>query len=825
MPEISATIRLRPTRIGFLVQPNDLVSVRKIMRACACLWGGTLNPIIPVFRTPPREWRRERYDHVKGLAVARGYINFFEPDVIVESKHGLLEESGLGALRDKYEMREFVVPLKSFLTPQDHRDWSEPAFGLGIIDVFRHLYKTEQRFQFRDKRPSVLIKPERDSGIVDAIFGAYPRQRDTDYIANGYKDVFAPTELMATPESWLEVYKNRARTPLGITNHGIDSTRYWYHDPVVYVFDPARATDLIDFWNLCLEPSPVLPIPVDWFAPLTDHICEVLRQEYRLVRGNPSGIMHHATVEFSRSIAKDQADEFTNLLKANLPSEVLFFTNQRNRIWAQLPENQGPHFRRREVFAEESRPTLTVKDEQGLRAKFETLTPIFASRHGGHQNRWVNTVQPSAYAQENIATVLPNNLFDRSWPRLALGGDQVIVGSEGWVYCQQFKNWDETIELLTREDALIGTFRRLGIESKLSEPGHIAKQMLEHLGGLWNVDLLCDLETLQLINKMSGGVRRRNRDNDEIEENFERRSVSGKVWADIISRRKQKGALVRLELADFTKKNIIRLGLETDCPHCHVTNWHSLTVVDYSVVCERCLNPYDFPQSELRQHNKNWAYRVIGPFSVPDYGRGSYGALLTLRVLEKFSGASSEITYSTALDLEFDGICTETDFAVLWRKEMIDQQSSPELILGEAKSLGKEDIIKQKDLKKLKTVGRKLPGAVIVISVLRDNFTPSEKELLVPFVNWARRLDEHGRPTNPVILLTAHELFMDHFITSTWKALGEPYASYAEYWHTQSLQNFAEATQRVYLNIQPFHQWRDKEWKKRVARKKRPSRK
>ena len=33
--------------------------------------------------------------------------------------------------------------------------------------------------------------------------------------------------------------------------------------------------------------------------------------------------------------------------------------------------------------------------------------------------------------------------------------------------------------------------------------------MLDHLGGLWGVHLLADLETLQLLNKMAGGLRRR----------------------------------------------------------------------------------------------------------------------------------------------------------------------------------------------------------------------------------------------------------------------------------------------------------------------------
>jgi hypothetical protein len=90
MSELSAEIQLRPTRIGFLVRPNDLASVRKVMRASVCLWGGIYNPIIPVFDRPPKEWRSDIYERFKGPAIAKGYVRFFEPDVYVEAEEGLL---------------------------------------------------------------------------------------------------------------------------------------------------------------------------------------------------------------------------------------------------------------------------------------------------------------------------------------------------------------------------------------------------------------------------------------------------------------------------------------------------------------------------------------------------------------------------------------------------------------------------------------------------------------------------------------------------------------------------------------------------------------
>jgi hypothetical protein len=123
MLEISASVSLRPLRIGFLVRPTDFASVRAIMRYCNCIWGGIYNPIIPVFRNPPKEWKPEPFDRLRGLSIAKGYLKFFEPDVYVEAEKGLLEAAGLAATRQKLAIYSDVITLKDFLKPEQHKDW------------------------------------------------------------------------------------------------------------------------------------------------------------------------------------------------------------------------------------------------------------------------------------------------------------------------------------------------------------------------------------------------------------------------------------------------------------------------------------------------------------------------------------------------------------------------------------------------------------------------------------------------------------------------------------------------------------------------------
>jgi hypothetical protein len=266
---------------------------------------------------------------------------------------------------------------------------------------------------------------------------------------------------------------------------------------------------------------------------------------------------------------------------------------------------------------------------------------------------------------------------------------------------------------------------------------------------------------------------------------------------------------------------VIRLGLETTCSHCRAKNWSTLAEVDYHVTCERCLKSYDFPQAALREQNQNFTYRVVGPFSVPDYGRGSYSALLTLRLLERLNAGSAAMTYSTAMSLSFDDLKREVDF-IAWRSEERlgnERRRPPQLIIGEAKSLGQGELITPKDLVHLKSVGMKLPDTVIIISVLRDHFTSVEKRLLEKFVNWGRRVNVHGEPTNPIILLTAHELTMDHILSATWKSLGGIHAEFSDFEHTRNLLNMADATQQIYLGLPSFHEVRRKYWDARLARR------
>ena len=78
------TIRVRPLRIAFLVDPKDRQGLLSAIEANTFLWGGAFNPIIPAYTKTPRNWERQ---HIRRLIqpeeIIKGYLDAFDPDLVI----------------------------------------------------------------------------------------------------------------------------------------------------------------------------------------------------------------------------------------------------------------------------------------------------------------------------------------------------------------------------------------------------------------------------------------------------------------------------------------------------------------------------------------------------------------------------------------------------------------------------------------------------------------------------------------------------------------------------------------------------------------------
>ncbi|MHA1212978.1 MAG: hypothetical protein ACTSSH_11000, partial [Candidatus Heimdallarchaeota archaeon] len=641
---------------------------------------------------------------------------------------------------------------------------------------------------------------------------------------------YQPTLELSTPETWLKVFGGKCVTPFSVTSKHLDIMSSWRDDPVIYIFDPKKSTDLIDLWNMRIESRQIFPVPIAWFSDLVGSLKDYIERIFRPLEGNDNGVMHRTTIEIARSISEEQArDQFLPLLEG-LPKGSWSFKLWRTNVWhVNYSSKFVMHPERIKISSSEKSKTVTIKDDGFFHTEFEAISPKFAEIYSGSKNRWTNVLSISTYNDCNIALSLPYNTFNKDWPFTHIG--EFNNGREGWAYCQDYKDSVQTVPLLKNDEAFVRWFELKDIKVSLSEAGRIAKQMLESLGGFWGLYLFDDKDSVQFVNKLANSTRVRSSNSSEevLEEDFTGRAATIDEWQGMISKRKALGSHHRVNLSNYIDKNVIRVGLESECSHCNAKNWHDLDRVSYKVECNRCLKIYDFPQGNLKTNNQNWKYRVVGPFAVPNYAQGAYTSLLTIRFFSKFSSRDTAISYSTAIDIISKERKCEVDFAIWLSDENgHDVHGDPRLLIGEAKSFAVNSVT-QKDLSQLKIAAGLMPNSILIISVLKTEFSVDEIVLLKEFVEWAREPANY-KPKHWVILLTGTELYAE-FLGQAWEEKGEPFSNFTDYNTTSNFEPLSDATLAIYLDLPPYYKWREdnekgnkiqakKKAKKKVAKKK-----
>lgn len=816
MADVSATLTLRPTRIGFLVRPSQRNHhlIRKVMRVCSCLWGGCFNPIIPVTTVLPQKWKRDAYKEITGRSLADSYIRFFEPDVFVETEPGLAKAAEISPEQHPIGFGR-VVGLKEFICESGTRR-SDFAHGLNVFDLYVHLYDREFQFQFK-KSPSFSIFSSRSSvdAYFDAVFGVFPEVKKIDYIKRAYTDVFEAKEFEPTAKSALEIIQNHVSTLFSVTNYKIEIESSADRDPVIFVFDPTQTVDLIDFWNLRQFRWGVLPVNIRWsevFAPL---VRRTIEKNHRPILHNPQHLKFHTTVEFGRSISEKNVRAFIDAHLQGLPAGSFSIKTFYDPIWRNNWRSGGIQPRRVKLSAAHS--DFEVNTSEAERTfQLRALSPEFAMRYGDARNnaRWVNVLRFSRFqADADLAQTYLPNVKNPSFPRIGIG-HRSIVSREGIVFLQQYRDNREYVETYRQQDAILGWLSERGVKARPSDAGRNAQEIIRSVGGLRRASILANLATIQLLDKMAKTIRETA--SGEIEQ-YPDRTASVGEWKALCAQREKVGLLPKVSINHFTDANIIRLGITLTCPHCSNQNWYGLGAIDYTNTCERCLKTYQFPQGAIAFNSSDWRYRVIGPFSKPNFAQGGYSTVLTLRCLRHLLHSEAALTYSTGVEIDIRGAQSEVDF-VAWYQEgqKFWADPEPELVFGESKSLG-ANVFHQRDVDRLRALVEEFPGSYLIFSVLKPALGTDEKVRIRTFAEWGRVPSKNGEPRASIIVLTSNELFASWHIDSEWKKIGGKHAQLVKHPSvaTDDLRTLSDITQQLYLDMSPYWDW----YSKRRARR------
>jgi hypothetical protein len=546
--------------------------------------------------------------------------------VFIEAEPGLAKQAGVDGLElDFHQLR--TASLDMFFKPYQSRSSLLP-FGTSVFAIYEELYEREFKFVQRDDHRVALFERDEDNAaFVEAAFGGFPNDGFLAPLEKAYMDVFNPLKLTPNAEMSTRVIREELRTPLYFTRQDITREPARRSDNLtLFVVDPRNPLDLIDLWNIRSFSRYVVPVNIQWLVESSGYFRDLITKNHHPLPGNPNGVMTHSIVQFGRSITEERAKAVAQEALSGLPQGSWALQFGYERLWHDDGEDDQfwPPERARIAAKSHDLELAASRDHMDLSVRFPSLSPEFVTRYGDSAARWVNVVNFQTYDdKENIATVLPSDFTKTRSPRIRIGG-HAIVSREGWVLPQKYPHHREYLHLLDGSQAVTEWLGQQGVAAKSSDAGRIAEQVLKALGGFWGAYLLADEETLRCLDRMAKSVRRHA---DGTVEEFPDRALPVVEWNALIARRKNRQFMPRLSLDEFVNANILKLGLSVECPNCLKKNWISLKGMDEEVGCERCLTRFPFPQGSLDFQHTPWQYRVVGPFSVPDYADGAYATV------------------------------------------------------------------------------------------------------------------------------------------------------------------------------------------------------
>lgn len=756
------------------------------------LWGGILNPIIPAYKRKPKIWRRDTQYNCE--EIIKGYIDAYDPDYVVTVGQSATLKIG-GKNRETVPAAEILVGVTDDETPQ---------YGIGLFEILN--YFAEKELKFIRRKPLDLCLPDfsgRYSIFMASIFGHLTQDIDRIFYdkyvkslgfkikpcsISDYAEFLAPSKLF--PRRVISLYLP-IRRPWS-----------WWRGQCIFFMDATNYLDIIDCWNLRAIGWDVIPIAKQ--ALQSDKIklfaVDFIERNYLPNRDNPNFYNSTSLVK-SRSTSENEMQDFVKWLEISSPitpgKSKIVIQNWYPRIWDEWARDKdGVDC----CTAEAKTIRHDIQDYEG-RLAFRTLEPKFMYRFGGRGSpRFANEIDLNLYSDKELfAEVMPEG--DRELVN-AIGSlefDAWRFSKRGLVYLARHSDWSIDIALPKAEYIFYEWLRARNWQVEISVPGRFAKQIIKRIGGIFNISLLANDGIIRMLQEM--GV-------DKVFNENAFRAKIAKIANQLNWKMDSNIILQRLINA-----NMFRLGLKIQCPICKEHSWYSIKDLDYELQCKKCQDQFKVPCHSTK--DLEWAYRTAEPLGLPNQAHGAYSVLLTLRFFSLLlRGATTPILSFEAKRGENK---IEADIGLFF-KELKFGNSKTELIFIECKTY---DYFKEKDIKKMQFLAQQFPGSIICFATLNKSLTSDEKKLVQPFANRARKYWRNERPRNPLLILTATELFAGSKPPYCWKDLSGKHAQLHETYSRRQFNLFdlCDATQQLYIDMEPWHQWVSQWLTKRIEKR------
>ncbi|MCC4592164.1 hypothetical protein LL974_13545 [Xanthomonas campestris pv. cannae] len=780
----TVTQKLRPLRLAFLVNPSDRGGVMDALRLSSTFWGGMFNPIVPCYGgRVPRAWSRLGKAGISSRELVEGYIDGFDPDVIVPVSPGSEEFISL-TKRTTLTSEEILGGVLST---------GATDAGVGAFEMVQGLFDKEFKYVRKDDL-SLLIPSfdKRHEMFLLSVFGDWPNDLRS-MIMKHFEGRLKIVNQKCSIDGFEALLAPSYLSPRRVGSFGIE---YYPREACVYCMDATSSLDVIDFWNLRAAGYYVIPAPKQMFASesLKSWIASFVEGNY----SHEPGAYHHTTFQIGRSLRDEDVAAFVKALNIESAGDGRLKCAMRSwypRLWDKWARENTDE----RVISFYSQDAETSLDGDLNRIDLKVLSPEIP-RWGRVSSlpKFVNEISYRIYgAKMPMAEVLPEGEAE------PIGGfgywrhRGVRVSRTGLSYSLSSYDRRISFEIPSAESLMLSWFKQKGWSVEMSSPGLIAAQMLRSLHGEGGLYTINSERLLKILDKHASEKKEHDGpDSPRAPRWIKESALHAEVRKIIIAEG------LRFEPSRYISRllegNVLRLGLQLHCPTCQRWMWKAVESLSEEIDCEQCLSKFSLSAAPPRE--REWSYKPHGPFNVRGYGGGAYPVLLTWKYFSR-AGMKRTTPLLSFNALKGDVRC-EVDLAIFCEDESW-RNSKSELILCECKAY---DLLKSRDISRMEFLGKSFPGSTLVFSKFGGEFEDSEKCLLKSFVTRQRKLRLAGKPHCQVVLLTGLELFAYKDAPQCWDGKPEPYANWR---HISTISELGDATQNIYLGMESFHEWGD----------------
>ena len=795
----NANVKLRPVKFAFLVPYNDKASLLQAIQINSFLWGGVYNPIIPVYKSVPRNFPQHLKEHIRDKDYFQKYLEIFSPDFIVR----LGDCANQDFDKDKSENISVSDIFIGFET------WRVPHYGIGLFEVLNHFASHE--YKYLQRNPKKLCVPKfsgKYSLFLSSIFGQLSDEIN-EIFAKGYSSFFECTYPECSINTYTELLDQQNLFLRRLTAYQINQLG---SNPCLFYLDANKFIDIVDYWNLRALGFDVLPIAKQAINSdsLRKYVVNFIEQNYKPNKYPPTS----NTATFYESSSINTFDfEAENFLKSlGVPFRCPIRKNEidENKVHlSYLPLIGDGAF---EMYIKTSIKYPFVRDARfnftNNTGQLKLISPEFMFPTI-RRAAFANDIELTTYQDETLmAEVIPegNNLV-----AISIGGvdfPEWRVTKGKFTYLSHFSDWTLQLKLPFAEEVFFRWFQNTDFDISISQAGRIAKQMLKSLGGIRGIWLLAEKGIFDLIYKRFRYKTIRITEKAETKtteterEINESKVIEFKNLQDKLKEISNKSTSYQHRNTDKLLKKlldseVLQLVLKVNCTFCNQPSWYSLDELKYEVKCIKCWQPFKIPA--YSPNNKlRWAYRTIGTFSPATEHYGSYAVLLALRFFSVSLRGKITPIFGLSVKLKnskvSQGETPDADLALFFGDDF--SNGNPDLVFVECKTYNNRFV--EKDIKYMRFLAENFPNAYFVFATLESELTVGEKGVIKKFVE---DLKQPRKKEAKVVILTGNELYSEKSPPNCWEEKTElDLDSLHIKFMNNKLAALAEISQKIYLS-------------------------